>query len=176
MENIKIRKAYENDLNKVLEIINEAKLIMKEMDIPQWQNPNYPTKDDLVLDIEKDSLYVMTLNDVIIGTTSIFVRKENDNEDNYHTIFDGEWLNDDSYVVIHRCAIKNENRGNNFIEKFFSKAKEIAIENNIKNLRIDTHEKNTSMRKAIDKYGFIYCGKVFMLDSTERYAYQLEMK
>ena len=40
---------------KVLEIINEAKLIMKEMDIPQWQNPNYPTKDDLLLDIEEDN-------------------------------------------------------------------------------------------------------------------------
>ena len=170
---MEIRLANKADIEVVKDIINEAKELMRLSNIPQWQNPSYPTKDILEEDIEDRALFVMEKDGVVIGTASIFVRNDLDNEDNYQTIFDGEWLNDDPYVVIHRCAIINNERGNNLIAKFFEKARMIAIESGIHNLRIDTHEKNLSMQKAISKYNFVYCGKVYMLDDTERLAYQL---
>ena len=173
---MEIRLAKKEEIDDVILIINEAKALMRLSNIPQWQNPNYPTKEILEEDIEDGALFVMEKDNHIIGTASIFIRNDMDNEDNYQTIFEGEWLNDEPYVVIHRCAIRNSERGNNLISLFFDKAKEIALDNDINNLRIDTHEKNLSMQKAISKYNFVYCGKVYMLDNTERLAYQLSTR
>ncbi len=169
---LSILLANEDDLKDIIDIITEAKGIMKEMDIPQWQNPSYPTIEDLKEDLNDNSLYILKKNDELIGTASIFIRDNLRNEDNYQTIFEGKWLNEEAYVVIHRCAIRNKERGNNYINLLFNYATKVAKDNNINNLRIDTHEKNGPMNRAIKKFGFLYCGKVIMLDGTERLAYQ----
>jgi RimJ/RimL family protein N-acetyltransferase len=40
------------------------------------------------------------------------------------------------------------------------------------NIRIDTHRQNTHMQRALEKYGFRYCGIIYLLDGAERLAYQ----
>ena len=40
------------------------------------------------------------------------------------------------------------------------------------NIRIDTHRDNSIMRHCIEKYGFSYCGIIYLLDGAERLAYQ----
>jgi RimJ/RimL family protein N-acetyltransferase len=40
------------------------------------------------------------------------------------------------------------------------------------NIRIDTHRQNSIMRNALSKYGFEYCGIIYLLDGAERLAYQ----
>ena len=42
-----------------------------------------------------------------------------------------------------------------------------------RNLRIDTHRDNSIMRHNILKYGFRYCGIIFLESGDERLAYQL---
>ena len=42
-----------------------------------------------------------------------------------------------------------------------------------RNLRIDTHRDNFIMRHNILKYGFRYCGIIFLESGDERIAYQL---
>ena len=40
------------------------------------------------------------------------------------------------------------------------------------NIRIDTHRDNTIMQHVIMKYGFTYCGIIYLLSGDERLAYQ----
>ncbi|MBQ5456348.1 MAG: GNAT family N-acetyltransferase, partial [Prevotella sp.] len=40
------------------------------------------------------------------------------------------------------------------------------------NIRIDTHRQNVIMRNVLQKYGFRYCGIIYLLDGAERLAYQ----
>ncbi len=41
------------------------------------------------------------------------------------------------------------------------------------NIRIDTHLDNRIMQHVIKKYGFTYCGIIYLASGDERLAYQL---
>jgi hypothetical protein len=41
------------------------------------------------------------------------------------------------------------------------------------NIRIDTHGDNHIMQHVIKKYGFTYCGIIYLASGDERLAYQL---
>ena len=43
----------------------------------------------------------------------------------------------------------------------------------IHRIRIDTHEKNVSMRRMVEKNGFKKTGIIYVKDGSPRYAYQL---
>ena len=40
------------------------------------------------------------------------------------------------------------------------------------NIRIDTHRDNRIMQHNIEKYGFTYCGIIYLANGDERFAYQ----
>ena len=50
--------------------------------------------------------------------------------------------------------------------------KDIAKENNIKSIRIDTHKDNIPMQRALAKHGFIKCGIIHLANGDERIAFQ----
>lgn len=88
------------------------------------------------------------------------------NEPTYDNIFDGNWLNNDEYGVIHRIAVVEPHKG---IASF-------CIQWCLKicpNMRIDTHKNNIPMQKTILKNGFQYCGIIKKEDGSERLAYQI---
>ena len=93
-------------------------------------------------------------------------------EPNY-TVIDGAWFNDDPYIVIHRICVDSSMKGKNVASLFIEKAKEIGREKDIFNIRIDTHEKNVSMRRMVEKNGFKKTGIIYVKDGSPRYAYQL---
>lgn len=93
-------------------------------------------------------------------------------EPNY-TVIDGAWFNDDPYIVIHRICVDSSMKGKNVASLFIEKAKEIGREKGIFNIRIDTHEKNASMRRMVEKNGFKKTGIIYVKDGSPRYAYQL---
>ena len=87
-------------------------------------------------------------------------------EPTYKEIFEGQWLDDKPYHVVHRLASTAASRGifNDVMDYCMGVAG---------NLRIDTHRDNVIMRHVIDRYGFIYCGIIYLLNGDERLAYQL---
>jgi hypothetical protein len=72
------------------------------------------------------------------------------------------------YWVVHRMASVIEVHGifKSVLDYCFTKAT---------NIRIDTHRQNVIMRCALEKYGFHYCGIIYLLDGAERLAYQLRV-
>ena len=89
-------------------------------------------------------------------------------EDPTYAHIDGAWLDDDSYVTIHRIASSGIVKG---------AAKDCinwCIEH-YGNVRADTHPNNKAMQHVLESNGFARCGLIQLLDrptDTTRIAYQ----
>lgn len=163
-----VRKCTKEDIADVMKIICEAKAYFKENHIPQWQNANgYPNVIDIEKDIQKQGAYCIEADGKIVAYSFI----ANIVDPNYAYI-EGSWLNAEKYVVVHRTCVTNSMKGKHVASLFFTKAKEIAKENNIHNIRVDTHACNTSMRHLLENNHFQQCGIIYVEDKTPRMAYQ----
>ena len=45
-------------------------------------------------------------------------------------------------------------------------------QNNIKSMRIDTHEKNLGMQGLLKKLGYHYCGVIYLENNDKRLAFE----
>lgn len=166
-----IRKTRVEDIPSVMNIIHEAQQYFKENGIPQWQN-GYPDENQILNDIQEDGSYVLEEDNKIIGTFFLTFKEEA----SYKEIYDGNWLNDEPYATIHRIAISSSLKGKGIASKLFSYGESIALSKGINNIRIDTHEYNKSMQKALNKNGFVPCGNIFLSDHSPRIGFQKIIK
>lgn len=162
-----IRKAKKADADNINKLFKQAIAYFKAKGIDQWQH-GYPDLIDILDDIDKGCGYVQLIDNRIIGYSAIVL----DGDPNYKVIYDGQWLNDESYGAIHRIVIDESCKGQGLASNFFAYAKDLCIENEIYNLRVDTHKDNHSMQHLIMKNGFSKCGIIYVEDGTPRYAYQ----
>lgn len=162
-----IRKAIKADAGIINELFKQAINYFKLQKIDQWQH-GYPDVIDIYEDIDKGCGYVQLRDDKIIGYSAIVL----DGDPNYKVIYDGQWLNDESYGAIHRIVIDETFKGQGLASNFFAYAKDLCLKNEIYNLRVDTHKDNLSMQHLIMKNGFSKCGIIYVEDGTPRYAYQ----
>lgn len=126
----------------------------------QWTG-GYPSVEVLKADMERGSSYViLDSGSEIVGTFAFIPGIE----PTYNYI-EGKWLTDGPYATIHRLASGPESHG-------------IAREcfdwcwSRVQNLRIDTHADNSIMQHCILKYGFTYCGVIYLANGDPRLAYQ----
>lgn len=169
--NLEIRRAEEKDLDRIMEIVAQAQKYMREAGFCQWDN-GYPSRELISDDIKNADRYVVCEGNIIMASAGIFFGEEPD----YKEIYDGEWLNDSAYLSIHRICVDNSFKGMGMGGALVRYAEEMARKNNIRNLRCDTHEGNTSMRRMLEKNGFVYCGIVRLSDGSPRVAYQKKMR
>lgn len=164
---MEIRLATLQDCDQVLVIIEEAKKYFKSQGIDQWQN-GYPHAQSILQDVTNHCCYVLCDADQIIATAAILF----EDDPNYATIEDGDWLSHSPYGVIHRIACLPQYKGQGLCSLFFEYAKMRGRAAHLHSLRVDTHRDNHSMQRLIAKNGFQYCGIVHMADGGERYAYE----
>lgn len=162
-----IRKAELKDLKDILELLEQAKQSLANNSIDQWQN-GYPNAEVISIDIKKGQSFVMEDGRSIIGTAAIVL----EDDPNYKQIWNGEWRTDGPYGVIHRIAISPKYKGHRLAGQFFSYAVCLCHSIGFASLRIDTHENNVCMQRAILNFGFEYCGVVQMSDGSFRNAYE----
>ncbi len=159
-----IRKTTINDIPTLLEITEEAKQTMRESgNLKQWTD-GYPSADVFRHDIEKGVSYVVEDNGAVVATFALVPGPDI----TYAKIYEGQWLNDEDYDVIHRIASRRGVRG------IFRTVLDYAFQLN-QNIRIDTHRDNAIMQHLLEKYGFQYCGIIYLLSGDERLAYQKEI-
>lgn len=155
-----IRPAELADLPRILEIYAQARSFMRQTGNPnQWWD-YHPAESVLREDIPKGQLYVIEA-DGIIGGVFAYIQGT---DPTYLQIEGDGWLNDEPYGVIHRIAVAH--RGQGLIARVFDWA--LA---QCPNLRIDTHVYNAPMRRALEKYGFRYCGIIHIFNGDERIAF-----
>lgn len=165
--NMEFRKSRVEDIPEMMKIINQAQEYFKSKGINQWQD-GYPNEDNLINDIEEDESYVMLLEGRIVATTAISFRGES----TYDKIYNGEWLSNGKYGVVHRVAISNEFKGQGLSHKIMEFSEEKCKECGLRSIKIDTHEENFVMRGLLEKNGFKYCGVILLDDGAERVAYE----
>lgn len=159
--NMTIRKAEKNDLARIYEVYAAARQFMRDHgNFSQWDKKDAP-EQLLEGDIEAGNLYVME-KDGTIHAVFAFIMGE---DPCYAVIEDGAWKADTAYAAVHRVA--SDGTAHNVLGTIMEFAK-----SKIPHLRIDTHEKNLTMQKAIMKQGFERCGIIYVPDGTPRIAYE----
>lgn len=168
---MEFRQAKISDLDQIVEIIELSKKYLKETKVDQWQD-GYPAKEDLIRDIESRNSYVLTNKDEIVATTVISL----DGESTYNSIFNGEWITNEDYIVMHRVAVHDKYKGKGIFKELIKEAESLALNKGISSIKIDTHRDNISMQRAVVKNNFQKCGIIYLEDGSERIAFEKILK
>ena len=159
---IRIRKSCIEDLPDILGIFESARQYMRlNNNYDQWKDA-YPSEIDVLKDISEGNGYVGLDADGKIIMTFAFIIGE---DPTYLNIYEGDWLNNESYGTIHRIASNGKKRG------VLKAACDFCFQS-VGNIRIDTHEDNDPMLKALYDLDFIRCGIINCRDGSPRIAFQ----
>ena len=156
-----IRKASMSDIDAVMRIYGAAKKFMCENgNKTQWPG-NYPDRDLVSDDIANGNLYVICREDSsVCACFGLFF-----GDDPTYSHIEGSWKNDAPYAAIHRVASDGSIKG--VFRKCFD-----FVSARHPHIRIDTHEDNKIMQRAILNCGFVYCGIIYVENGTPRRAYE----
>ena len=155
-----VRTANREDLPAIEAIYARARQFMKDTGNPnQWGNVNPPV-EQLVVDIGRKELFVVTNETGIHGVFYFAMGAD----PTYARIYDGSWGSDEPYGTIHRIA--SDGTGGIFSAALaFCKKK-------TSHLRIDTHQDNRVMQHVVEKHGFARRGIIYIADGSPRIAYE----
>ncbi len=93
-----------------------------------------------------------------------------DGEPAYDAI-EGAWLTDGEYVVLHRMAVADGEKGRGVATEFMRRVEAMAHGRGTGSMRVDTNFDNRYMLRMLGRLGFVYCGKV-RYRSGERLAFE----
>jgi len=157
---MEIRKTRMDELDKVMEVYAYARKFMAEHDNPnQWKN-NKPSREQIEKDIQAGKHYVCE-EEGRIAAVFYFAHEV---DPTYINIYDGAWLNNEDYAVVHRIASSGVVKGaGSFCMNWAAAQSE--------NLKIDTHKDNYVMQNMLKKCGFVHCGTIYLEDGEERLGF-----
>ena len=156
-----IRLAESSDMSAIMQVMDAAKQIMRASgNLHQWVN-GYPSEAVIAADIEKHVGYVVEDAGRVVAYFAFIPSPE----PTYTQIYEGTWLNDEPYYVIHRLASLPDVHGiwDSVVFWAFDRTN---------TLRVDTHRDNHIMQYNFLKHGFEYCGIIYLASGAERLAYQ----
>ena len=168
------RQAQSCETDRIMQIIRQAQARMHAAGSRQWQD-GYPAPGHISADIGRNRGYVLCKPGVegplsVIAYGAVVF----DGEPAYDAI-DGQWLTDEPYVLVHRIAVADGERGRGVAAEFLHRVETLAQERGVKAFRIDTNFDNQTMLRLLERTGFTYCGKV-VYRSGERLAYEKRLR
>ena len=157
-----VRSAHTEDLSAIMTVLEAAKGIMRASgNAGQWVN-GYPSSEVIEADISSGHGFVVEEGARIVGYFAYIPSPE----PTYNYIEGGSWLEDTlPYHVVHRIGSLPDVHG------VFRAIMDWCFEHD-SNIRIDTHRDNHIMQHCIERYGFTYCGIIYLADGAPRLAYQ----
>ena len=158
-----VRFAKESDWKRIMELYAGARQFMADHGNPDQWGTNYPTDNMIQEDISQEKLFVIYDEQGIHGVFYFAV----EDDPTYGKIYEGDWHTNEIYGVIHKIA--GDGSGG-----VLRAAVEFAFRQ-IPYLRIDTHENNYVMQKALEKQGFLRCGTVQLEDGTLRIGFDKQI-
>ena len=159
---MKIRKAKTEEIDMIMSVFDAARQFMRKTGNDRQWIDGYPSKEMILGNIRDGGLYVCLSDDDRIAGAFYF-KVEADKT--YAKIYDGEWLNDKPYGVVHRIA-------SNGIRKGIGDACLQWCFEQCGNVRVDTHRDNTVMQNILTRNGYRQCGIIYIENGSERIAYQ----
>jgi GNAT superfamily N-acetyltransferase len=160
-----IRLATPDDIPPLMEGINLAKEQLFFHQSGQWQKGE-PSQKTIQHDVMLKQYFVMEVQRQVVGGMALLFK-----EPAYDRLIEGAWLNNLPFGVIHRFFIHPSFQKQGFATQLLRFALDYCQQQNIYNLRIDTHEKNAPMLATLHKCGFIRVGKAYLPNAGERVVY-----
>ena len=167
------RRAQNSDVDKIVQILNDAISFLKESGSSQWQS-GYPNRETVEEDIEKQVAWVLTVDNEVAGYAAVVIGREPTYAD-----IEGKWENNvDTYATIHRIAVSSKFRGMHLTQFFLSNIISLTYAQEIHNFRIDTGEKNKIVQHIATSHNFIKRGIIQVDDpiNPDRLAYELNIQ
>ena len=156
-----IRPAAASDFATVMSLLDSGREIMHSSgNVNQWPQGT-PAPSKVSADIAGGHSYLVLDEGVPVATFAFIPGPD----PTYSRIDGGEWLSDGPYCVIHRIAKLPSARGifDFVLDWCFTSSADI---------RIDTHRDNAIMRRCLERYGFAYCGIIYLENGDERLAFE----
>ncbi len=146
-----------------MEIYAQASRFMQQTGNRNQWIKGYPSRELIERDIAQGESYVCLADNGEIAGTFCFTQAKED--PTYLTIYQGAWLNNEPYGVVHRMAGTGKQKGMaDFCFRWCFRQ--------CGNIRVDTHKENRIMRKILERNGYTECGIIFTANGGERIAYQ----
>ena len=162
---LQFRKATQQEIPQIWEILQKAIQRRKEDGSNQWQD-GYPNPEVIIADIQKEAGFVLTEEENLVGYCAVFI-----NDEPAYATIKGKWLSNEDFVVVHRIAIAPNYLGKGLAKEMMKFIEEFATQNKIYSIKADTNFDNLAMMKSFEKAGYVYCGEVFFRGSARR-AYE----
>lgn len=162
------RHSTPEDIGEIMKITESASAFLRSQGVDQWQK-GYPDRRIFLSDTDTGLGYVLEDEGVIAAVCAITFTED----PSYRDIYDGQWLTEErggaapSYAAIHRMAVNPDLRGKGYAGQLFERAAGLAQEKGMKSIRIDTHEGNLPMQRALRKSGFVRCGRILLQGGAE---------
>ena len=150
-----MRQAQIIDLKTIENIINSAKISLKEDGVDQWQIASMDGKF-IENQIRKGKSYVFEKSGQILAYAYLSDEKEKAYKP-FEDEFEGE-----KPLTIHTFAVENSMKKRGIALRFFIDIIKFAEKNCYDSLRIDTHQDNFKMRGLINKLGFRKFGEILI--------------
>lgn len=158
MTEFSFRAATESDADRIMQLIEQAKTLMRNKGRQQWSK-QYPARMHIDNDIASGNGYVLctTDNDVAVAYGAILFTGEPAYDD-----IVGSWLTEKRapYVVLHRLAVAEEMRRQGVATRFFHEVERLGASKGVSSFRVDTNYDNDYMLRILSKLGFSYCGEI----------------
>ncbi len=149
-----------NDIPQILDVLEQGRQIMIQTGNPNQWKQGYPSADMIEQDISDGVFYLVKEGENICGCFAFII-----GEDDTYRKIDGAWKSDSLYGTIHRIASNGTQKG------VFDAVMRFCV-NRCAHIRMDTHQDNVVMRRLMEKYGFVYCGIIYIADGSPRLAYE----
>lgn len=149
-----IRHAKISEIPDIITICKACAAHLISNEIYQW-NEHYPSTTIFEKDIERAELYVLEMDDKVIGTIVISTLMD----DEYVPV---KWLTPNlNSVYIHRLSVDPSKQGKGYAQQLMDFAENHAKENNFTSIRLDTFSQNRRNQTFYETRGYQKLGNIF---------------
>ena len=159
---MKIRKAKIIDLEKIMEMYHSCVNGMIANNIDQWDK-SYPNYQIIQKDLKEKTYFVAEKDGEIIGGINL-----DQNQDK--TYLKINWKDQsNSFLVVHRLAVKKEWWGKKIGKKLMLFAEELTKKRGLRSIRLDTYSGNPKAMRFYLMLGYKELGAINLKPNKNEY-------
>ena len=159
---MKIRKAKIIDLEKIMEMYHSCVNGMIANNIDQWDK-SYPNYQIIQKDLKEKTYFVAEKDGEIIGGINI-----DQNQDKTYLKINWEDQSN-SFLVVHRLAVKKEWWKNKIGKKLMLFAEELTKKRGLRSIRLDTYSGNPKAMRFYLMLGYKELGAINLKPNKNEY-------
>ena len=153
-----IRLANTTDLPAIIDLMKRVIPVMQASGNEQWDN-GYPNKAVFKDDINERNLFVLVLDNTILGTVTIDAMFPPE----YNSI---SWKTSPNTYTFHRMMVDPEYQGKGIATAIFQFIEKRGKKMGLKSLRVDTNAYNKTMISLFEKFKYKQVGIVHFRNKT----------